>query len=163
MTDRELLQMALDALEHFEDEYGWGMKQKKAHRSLQIRLAQPELESIGQHEFIDTTAKWGRDFVEVLNPLEENAILRFYHEPLQQPEPEPVAVVSGYYGGHCVILPLNLAQVFSANTALYIAPPQREWIGLTDAERADCSTEAYGRHYVLCELIEAKLKEKNGV
>ena len=42
MTDRELLQQALDALGHFEDEYGWGMKQKKAHRNLQIRLAQPE-------------------------------------------------------------------------------------------------------------------------
>jgi len=126
MTDRELFKMALDALEHFKDEYGWGMKQKKAYRNLQIRLEAPpkdlelplvrpeefvlliqgkenfrgkpamrtewptetgayemqkppqpepmidgwplysglpqlEPESIGQHEFIDTTAKWGRD------------------------------------------------------------------------------------------------------
>jgi hypothetical protein len=45
---------------------------------------------------------------------------------------------------------------------LYTAPPQREWVGLTDEERANCSAEAYGRHFVLCELIEAKLKEKNG-
>jgi hypothetical protein len=34
-----------------------------------------------EHEFIDTTAKWGGDFVEVLNPLKENEILRVYHEP----------------------------------------------------------------------------------
>jgi hypothetical protein len=54
---------------------------------MENKLAQHEPESIGQHEFIDTTAKWGRDFVEVLNPLEENAILRFYHEPPRQPEP----------------------------------------------------------------------------
>jgi hypothetical protein len=40
--------------------------------------------------------------------------------------------------------------------------PKREWVGLTDEERANCSAEAYGRHFVLCELIEAKLKEKNG-
>jgi hypothetical protein len=46
-------------------------------------------------------------------------------------------------------------------TPLYTASPQREWVGLTDEERANCSAEAYGRHFVLCELIEAKLKEKN--
>ncbi len=40
-----------------------------------------------QHEFIDTTAKWGRDFVEVLNPLKENEILRVYYEPPQKTEP----------------------------------------------------------------------------
>jgi hypothetical protein len=39
---------------------------------------------LGQHEFIDATAKWGRDFVEVLNPLKENEILRVYHEPSQR-------------------------------------------------------------------------------
>jgi hypothetical protein len=36
---------------------------------------------IEQHEFIGTIANWGRDFVEVLNPLKENEILRVYHEP----------------------------------------------------------------------------------
>jgi len=36
---------------------------------------------LGQHEFINTIANWGRDFVEVLNPLKENEILRVYHEP----------------------------------------------------------------------------------
>jgi hypothetical protein len=39
---------------------------------------------LSQHEFIDTTAKWGRDFVEVLKPLKENEILRVYHEPPQR-------------------------------------------------------------------------------
>jgi hypothetical protein len=39
---------------------------------------------LGQHEFLDATAKWGRDFVEVLNPLKENEILRVYHEPSQR-------------------------------------------------------------------------------
>lgn len=39
---------------------------------------------LDQHEFIDTTAKWGRDFVEVLNPLKESEILRVYHEPPQR-------------------------------------------------------------------------------
>ncbi len=37
-------------------------------------------------------------------------------EPAQQ---EPVAVVSGYYGGQCVILPIDPARIFNSNTALY--------------------------------------------
>jgi hypothetical protein len=41
MTDRELFKMALDALDIFYDEYGWGEKQKKAHDALRARLEQP--------------------------------------------------------------------------------------------------------------------------
>lgn len=40
-------------------------------------------------------------------------------QPAQQ---EPVAVVSGYYGGQCVILPINPARIFNSNTALYTTP-----------------------------------------
>lgn len=39
--------------------------------------------------------------------------------PAQQ---EPVAVVSGYYGGQCVILPIDPARIFNSNTALYTTP-----------------------------------------
>jgi hypothetical protein len=41
----------------------------------------------------------------------------------QMAEQEPVAAVTGYFGGHCVIAPMNPAAVFSANMALYAAPP----------------------------------------
>jgi hypothetical protein len=46
-------------------------------------------------------------------------------------------------------------------TALYTAPPQREWVGLTDAELAEFSAMKLGA-YDLCLEVEAKLKEKNG-
>ncbi len=36
---------------------------------------------------------------------------------------EPAAVVSGYYGGQCVILPTDPARIFNSNTALYTTPP----------------------------------------
>ena len=39
--------------------------------------------------------------------------------PVQQ---EPVAVVSGYYGGQCVILPIDPARIFNSNTPVYAAP-----------------------------------------
>jgi uncharacterized small protein (DUF1192 family) len=35
---------------------------------------------------------------------------------------EPVAVVSGYYGGQCVVLPTNPARLFNSGTAFYTAP-----------------------------------------
>jgi hypothetical protein len=40
---------------------------------------------------------------------------------------------------------------------LYTAPPQREWVGLTDDE----INEAWGNNLSFARAIEAKLKEKN--
>ena len=40
-------------------------------------------------------------------------------QPSQQ---EPVAIVSGYYGGQCVILPIDPARIFNSNTPLYTSP-----------------------------------------
>jgi hypothetical protein len=37
--------------------------------------------------------------------------------------------------------------------------PQREWVGLTDADIADCMKMSIQK---TCRAIEAKLKEKNG-
>ena len=41
---------------------------------------------------------------------------------------------------------------------LYTAPPKREWVGLTDEERADCWSSSAVQSAI---NIEAKLKEKN--
>ena len=45
------------------------------------------------------------------------------------------------------------------------APPQREWQGLTEAERVDILdaelTTQNTEHFALAQAIEAKLKEKN--
>ena len=71
---------------------------------------------------------------------------------------EPVAVVSGYYGGQCVILPIDPARIFNSNTPLYTSPPaQRTWVGLTDEDLKNCTVggAADARKW------EAKLKEKN--
>jgi hypothetical protein len=43
-------------------------------------------------------------------------------------------------------------------TALYTAPPKKEWVGLTDADLVDCETEF---DVAFAQAIEAKLKEKN--
>jgi hypothetical protein len=50
-------------------------------------------------------------------------------------------------------------------TPLYTAPPQREWVGLTDEEIEDLWGEPvdlmYSGNYNAIRAIEAKLKEKN--
>ena len=65
-----------------------------------------------------------------------------------QLEQAPVAVVSGYYSGQCVILPTDPARIFNSNTPLYTAPPQRE--PLTDA-----AAELRRLHSVNAQLLEA--------
>lgn len=46
---------------------------------------------------------------------------------------------------------------------LYAAPPQREWVGLTDEEILEISGKMVAYSYVrFAKDIEAKLKEKNG-
>lgn len=104
-------------------------------------------------------------------------------QPAQQQE--PVAVVSGYYGGQCIILPIDPARIFNSNTALYISPPpcptcealartvmldqtshdaQRQWVGLTEEEHTQIAINCgcmsadwvfYGA------AVERNLKEKN--
>jgi hypothetical protein len=39
--------------------------------------------------------------------------------------------------------------------------PEREWVGLTQAELIQCGVLPFGMSYELCQAIEAKLKEKN--
>jgi hypothetical protein len=44
-------------------------------------------------------------------------------DPLPEPVPEPDAVVTGYYGGNCVVTPTDPARVFNTGTVFYTTPP----------------------------------------
>ena len=47
---------------------------------------------------------------------------------------------------------------------LYTAPPKREWVGLTDADKQEAfdeTQEASGGFWDFADYLEAKLKEKN--
>ena len=71
------------------------------------------------------------------------------------PEQKPVAYVTGFHNGHCVIQPTDPAVVLPARMALYRAPT--EWVGLTDDEIAQLMYTQFD----FARAIEAKLKEKN--
>jgi len=88
---------------------------------------------------------------------------------LAQSESEPVAWLIEFENGEQELHFVEQS-VGEKQSALYTAPPQREWQGLTDEEMQDCIKTAdynqgqykrtpYWAH--LATAIEAKLKEKN--
>ena len=83
-----------------------------------------------------------------------------------EPKQEPVAIVQQEAFGRGQVLWIKPHLDVLDGTSLYTAPPQREWVGLTDDEikilatqgRTDFAKPAW-EEYALA--IEAKLKEKN--
>ena len=136
MTDREAMKMALEALEAHAD---FGIKADKSIEALRQALAQPE-----QSKYSDIVSDGGLD---PRNKFDA------------QPEQKPVAMVTGYKNGHCVIAPIGGNTIFQTGLALYTAPPKREWVGLTDEERRHYNNRLSGSG--VAEEIEANLKEKN--
>ena len=151
MTDRELMQQALDAMLNFPNDISDEMFE--SIRVLRARLAQPEQKHSEQ---------WWRHEV-------SNAYANGYEKgraSVKQPEQEPVAQVriAEDYHAHVfwMVSPLKLDQRY-----LYAAP--RSWQGLTDEEyttimqQADHDAAKTGSVFQnLRHAIEAKLKEKNG-
>jgi hypothetical protein len=64
---------------------------------------------------------------------------------LEQPEPvqEPDAVVTGYYGGQCVVTPTNPARVFNTGTVFYTQPTDHSEQHLDMVDHGDELTIAY--------------------
>ena len=146
MTDRELMQMALDALMRLEQDTFHPAKvfpYRPAIIALRARLAQPEQRS-GDCLLTGVCASEGHRI--------EKA----------QPEPEPVAWK--YETPDYVSLqwePTRGDWRDGTWTPLYTAPPQRPWQGLTDEEAEHIYAEYWNDVAMFIEAIEAKLKEKN--
>jgi len=143
MTDRELMQMALDALEAMQSYAAAERKGLKicdeAIETLRAALAQQENQR-------------ARDslplMVEALEKLEQR------QKALAQPEQEPVACDCDS--------PAWCKQYKKCNRVMlgiepYVAPPQREWQGLTDEDLSVCDEDGV----ILARYWEAKLKERN--
>ena len=95
--------------------------------------------------------------------ISDHAITSLRQAIEQAEKQEPVAIVSGYYGGQCVVLPTNPARLFNSGTAFYTTPqPQREWVGLTDEEiQFIYADSGYNDIEMFASAIEAKLRSKN--
>ena len=159
MTDRELMQQALDALEHAQaTEPIWKTPIREAREALRARLAQPENEFNPDWNamavMVDEQQRMAAE-IETLKRCLFQA--QEAAKALAQPEPEPVAVWELQEGGWDTIADPEWLESLPIGTKLYTAPPQREWQGLTEHEK-----DLLVRR-VLKEInyIEALLREKN--
>ena len=137
MTDRELLQEALDALTYVGDKdiYSGTID------ALRARLAQPEpAECDGGQCGIGGYCK---------------------QCPKTQLEQKPVAWMYVNFDDECEQIEYGKPFDDPSVTPLYAAPPRCEWVGLTDEERLKTYLEAGSSHTKYGKAIEAKLKEKN--
>jgi len=148
MTDKEVMQMALDALEAENLQQGSEFSCNKAIEALRTALAQPD---VVWHELSD------KDADELKAAIEKEG-----RKP--EPEPEPVAVWELQEGGWDTVADADWMETLPIGTKLYTEPLQREWVGLTDEEKKAIYEQAdiEGWHdQPLLEAVEAKLKDKN--
>ncbi|CAB4131950.1 hypothetical protein UFOVP137_48 [uncultured Caudovirales phage] len=188
MTDRELFQIALDALEHLQTDVEWQYKSptramlRKIEKALRARLAQPEpypenfIDALrfdaAQSELVIYARKEGDLIVADLPqvPTGGGGISKD-----EQPEPEPVAwgILNTRPTEKQPLMMVMLDEPEPSHLVvpLYTAQPQREWVGLTSDE-ISCIIEASeitlknycseDKQTEYARAIEAKLKEKNG-
>lgn len=132
---KEAAQMALDALDSDNPDI-----QLRAATHLRAALAQPEQDPV-----------WGDS--QVTKPeivAEQKAMNEGLRKMVEQ---EPVA----WWHDMGDVVDLNVS---GRGTPLYTAPPQREWIGLTDEEKLTIVRETDNPVDALA-ATEAKLREKN--
>ncbi len=162
MTDKELMQMALDALINAKGYIFHNVLDDKANQydtaveALRARLAQPEPEPVAW--FIEGTFMDGTpSFIQVCETDPE-----FYTPLYRAPQPEPEPVADKYLMEvECTKCGAKQDGILTVN-----APPQREWQGLTDDEILEEYRQSYGDDGDLTDVyfaraIEAKLKAKN--
>ena len=105
------------------------------------------------------------DFVPVKTGLERetNNAIQALRQALAEPEQEPVAWMHNFIEGNVIAhKPADISRHPDRWTALYTAPPKKEWVGLTDEEvDALLGKLSLGAVDEDVRTIEAKLKEKN--
>lgn len=143
-------------------------------------LAQPEQDNTYVYASRLATAIWQKHYMKdapkwkPLNTIEgvltqiDNMTCGLIKEKPAQPEQEPVAYLCENAVGHKYFRWKKPSSTYKP-IALYTAPPQRPWVGLTDEDKKQMAKEA-NYHWEMTageyaerigQLTEAKLKEKN--
>ena len=171
MTDRELMQQALDAI-HLWHWTGETHLLMPVHDALRDRLAQPEQEPVAWM----TINEYGEED-DIHYECPEGHLLDgwtykplYTHPPTVRTEQEPLEYWNAVEGWVKID---EVREHFDAvgcgtiyktagedRTPLYTTPPQCQWVGLTDEELIALSESGLAL-WELWKAIETKLKEKN--
>jgi len=176
MTDRELMQQALDVL--IFNQASWQRKDETV-TALRERLAKPEQGPVAWEQFNEHMAgpfyKAPRELTNVEIHQQNIDALRGKVEKLKPKHAwigltdEPTAWIFQHEetGRTMCVDAQQLESGFEkANprlkkiAPLYATPLQRPWVGLTDEDRKELAAEQHSWEG-LCFAVEAKLKEKN--
>ena len=116
------MKQALDAIETYGPEYMHGLSKKYYIKTLRQAIAEAEK----QEPWVKTYCGGKPNYT--------------------TPEQEPVAIVSGYTNGECVVTPINPAVVFSVGTSFsYTAP-----VHASDISQERVDETAKGGHEFEC-------------
>lgn len=131
--------------------------------STQLNAMKQALEAL---ELVYATCDWHTDDGnEAMQKA--NAAVTSLRTAIEQADQDPVAVVSGYYGGQCVVLPKNPVRLFNSGTAFYTTTPeaQRQWVDMPELALLGAYEEEqqgrFGDHARGLLNVQAKLREKN--
>ena len=162
MTDRELMQQALDAFEyHVETAEVEDKRIEAAIYALRTVLAQPEQEPVAWYH--------AEEYKTHFTTEPTHDLIGKYWQPLYT-APRPWVGLDALETVYKIIIDWDECggkrsrrELARRIVDLYAAPPQRPWVGLTDEELRDIA--GYGPDYfdwkAFGRAIEAKLKEKN--
>jgi hypothetical protein len=174
---REEAQHVLDALERaLSDDQPYIVRCKQTVETLRARLTQPEPKPVAYlcenavgHKYF----RWKKPqsvfkpIALYTTPPQHEYPVNFidalkFHTAMQELEPEPVAwgVLDddGQIDWTCDY-PFSDHPGWPNSAPLYTAPPKKEWVGLTEAERLEII--AVGGEAAVLYVTEAKLREKN--
>lgn len=165
MTDKQVMQMALEALRVATKTLAPDREEVlKAYQALRTALAQPEQ---NDKRFVNGGLPMGGMGFKVVNEVAQS-------EPYADRKREielfsngriNVDAVTGDIGIGTIAQPeqepFAYVEVEDVKIPLYTAPPKREWVGLTDEEISTIDWKHNETLHDYARAIEAKLKEKN--
>ena len=191
MTDREIMQQALDALKNTAtrsaaEQYA---TEQNAIAALEAALAQPEQEPVhflanGVRYKVTHQGYYGcsivglpenlnGQWVALVEATDSKHLNCIAPQESTKPEQEPWLWIRKHYSFNGTWISNRLPDYPENWDAVYKAPPKREWVGLTDDvlnSLVEKCAKYYGYEmkpiqtagfYALVKAIEAKLKEKN--
>ena len=149
---------AFDELAKRQGDWGGGFQAKRQMAADKFQENAPlYVSKTAFRSWREFASDYERGFIDGMQKQAQSSVDKAVNQ-MAQPAQEPVAYVTGVYGGRFIVEPLNRAMVLPTGMALYSTPQHTAtWVGLTDG---DCVGMSAGDK-VVAMWANRILKEKN--